>query len=636
VVTRVGTATGTTSCSVPAHSVGDYIVVFAFNDGSTTIPTVPSGYSSLASLAGTTCAMVVGFKVATATNDTSGTWTNATELACAVYTAAAGKQLLIGGGVTGNDTASGTTNTVNFAQLFTFNGDGTSWVAAAIGHSNTTTSIATAPTGLTNQTSFNGTSGEIALHDSNGTKTSWGSTNETITGTASGWVSITIEVAERSLAGWDPCNLGRGLTPSLFTVSGTNDVTCVAANTSPHDQTAVSGASSGSNYFEVTLNGSTNWNATVDPGVGVEGASGANACGWAPDGTITSNAGGTLLSGFTFPSNTQTIGVAFTATEIWFRNASTGGNWNNSGTANPATGTGGLSLTTGTYYPAVLGGSGATGYGGTLNTGTSSFVGALPSGFTALYSGGITTAVLAARSIAAATSRVAFKAAASIGARSMSASIGAAGISAKTSLSAKTTSAAKSSAGFSVKALLAAKSTSASTGQVAISSKVSLAARSMSATFGKLGGVQRFNLAAQSISAAFGRAAIAAKTTIAARGLSAATSKAGAVGLAKLSATSVAVATSKTSIVGKISLAARSQAAAFGQLSASMHNVANQVTLAARSIVVSFSRSVIKAFTSSPRVVVARFVNRTVTAPFRSRTVVAPAKENTVQAPPPT
>lgn len=82
------------------------------------------------------------------------------------------------------------------------------------------------------------------------------------------------------------------------------------------------------------------------------------------------------------------VGIALDVTSqlIWFRIAPSG-NWNGSGTANPATGTGGLSTA------AVTGGGAAvygvtgtfTGSGDTIiaNFGDSAFTGAVPSGFTA-------------------------------------------------------------------------------------------------------------------------------------------------------------------------------------------------------------------------------------------------------------
>jgi hypothetical protein len=77
------------------------------------------------------------------------------------------------------------------------------------------------------------------------------------------------------------------------------------------------------------------------------------------------------------------IGIAadFTANLIWFRKAPSG-NWNGIGTADPATGVGGISISsiaTGAFFPFIL-----TGVNDkiTANFGATAFTGAIPSGFT--------------------------------------------------------------------------------------------------------------------------------------------------------------------------------------------------------------------------------------------------------------
>ena len=126
----VGTGTGTTSATVPAHTVGDIIIVFAYRTGSTTPPTLPSGYTSILTKTGATCSARLGYKIATSTSDTSGTWTNSSALVCHVYTSSlygSGSSVAIGGSASSNST----TVTVNFPALTMTNGGGTSWVSAA-------------------------------------------------------------------------------------------------------------------------------------------------------------------------------------------------------------------------------------------------------------------------------------------------------------------------------------------------------------------------------------------------------------------------------------------------------------------------------------------------------------------------
>jgi hypothetical protein len=86
------------------------------------------------------------------------------------------------------------------------------------------------------------------------------------------------------------------------------------------------------------------------------------------------------------------IAVDLSARLIWFRRGATG-NWNGSGTANPATGTGGFSSNYlgGGYdtHPAIH--LQSTSDQITANFGDSAFIGAVPSGFTSGWPSGVTT-----------------------------------------------------------------------------------------------------------------------------------------------------------------------------------------------------------------------------------------------------
>jgi hypothetical protein len=76
------------------------------------------------------------------------------------------------------------------------------------------------------------------------------------------------------------------------------------------------------------------------------------------------------------------VAVDFDAHLVWFRRNN--GNWNNSGTANPATGVGGLTFSSASYPagPAVnFAGTPALGDSYTINLGATSYANAAPSGF---------------------------------------------------------------------------------------------------------------------------------------------------------------------------------------------------------------------------------------------------------------
>lgn len=88
----------------------------------------------------------------------------------------------------------------------------------------------------------------------------------------------------------------------------------------------------------------------------------------------------TMTLGTIPPAAVVGVAVDLGAQLIWFRVAPAG-NWNGSGTANPATGVGGASIGTisGPLFPLM---SGASGDAVTANFGASTFSGTVPSGFT--------------------------------------------------------------------------------------------------------------------------------------------------------------------------------------------------------------------------------------------------------------
>jgi hypothetical protein len=101
---------------------------------------------------------------------------------------------------------------------------------------------------------------------------------------------------------------------------------------------------------------------------------------WATNGNVETN--GTVLATASTYSNGDTVSIAVDlgAMLLWVR--ADAGNWNNSGTANPATGTGGISLASlnaGPYFPAInLHDTGET---NTANFGATAYAETVPAGF---------------------------------------------------------------------------------------------------------------------------------------------------------------------------------------------------------------------------------------------------------------
>lgn len=153
-ISLVGTPTSSAGATgtVPAHAIGDLIVITAINSASGTVPSLAAGYT--AALAGSTGAggtmgIRTGWKIATATNDASGTWTNATSVHVSVYHNV--NQASPIGDAQGSSSLSD--NAINYQGLTMAVGDGSSWVYGAAVHT-TATNVNTAPTGFTARTSL--------------------------------------------------------------------------------------------------------------------------------------------------------------------------------------------------------------------------------------------------------------------------------------------------------------------------------------------------------------------------------------------------------------------------------------------------------------------------------------------------
>lgn len=191
-ISYIASGTGITSVStMPSHAAGDYLIGCAFRDGNNTAPTLPAGWTELPSgsslgAGSNSNGMRLAYKVASSSSETSGTWSSATSLNIDVYR---------GVGSIGNVTQNeGNGTSINYpANTFTVT-DGTSWAVLYGGHRSANTDIEVPPTGATNRSDNADATDELATHDTNGGVTSWSSTNQTLTGTSSGWRTVVVEL----------------------------------------------------------------------------------------------------------------------------------------------------------------------------------------------------------------------------------------------------------------------------------------------------------------------------------------------------------------------------------------------------------------------------------------------------------
>jgi hypothetical protein len=176
--------------TMPSHQSGDLILAMGYRHNNNSAPTLPSGWLGGETQTGATNGVVYGWKIATSSSETSGTWTNATQLAVAVYRSNASRQVTRG--TLSSTSAIANVNITYNANAGITNGTYEAWMVAMVG-TRTDEHAHTAPTGMTNRASTVST-GEIAIHDSNGTDHAWPTT--TVTGNAVTYRSAVFEVIE--------------------------------------------------------------------------------------------------------------------------------------------------------------------------------------------------------------------------------------------------------------------------------------------------------------------------------------------------------------------------------------------------------------------------------------------------------
>lgn len=169
-ISRIGqNSAASTTVSIPAHVAGDLLLFFAYRSSSATVITVPGGVTSLSSVAANTNASAVGYKIASSSSETSGTWTNAESLIVVVYRGASG--------VGASSVVTNATTPFPYPSLTLNVTTGTSWVVAAVGVRIDLSAPETPPSGMTNVSDIVITTGEAALHDTNGGVSSWAGGN---------------------------------------------------------------------------------------------------------------------------------------------------------------------------------------------------------------------------------------------------------------------------------------------------------------------------------------------------------------------------------------------------------------------------------------------------------------------------
>jgi hypothetical protein len=194
-ISRIQSASANaTSVAISTPTTGDLQIVFAYRTA-LTAPTQATGYTTINTASASTSSFRCGYKVSDGTETTSGTWTNATSVACIVYRGckvAGTWQTPIGN----SSNNSGTTTALSYPFAGPQRLDGTSWFVGFAGISSSQTW--TAPSGMTTQTSTVNVLGA----DTNGGVTAWPTT--AVTATASGnWKIAVVELVDNTSSDTD-------------------------------------------------------------------------------------------------------------------------------------------------------------------------------------------------------------------------------------------------------------------------------------------------------------------------------------------------------------------------------------------------------------------------------------------------
>lgn len=152
---------------------GDLAIAYAFNDGAATAPSLPaSGWTNIASSAGSTAGQRAGYRVLVTGDTTSGTWTNATQTEVIILSGQSTGASPIG--VSAVDALASTS--VRWAALSGMQPNNTSWVVLVGGHRTATDMNSVALSGTTNRSP---TVNKLALHTAEDVS-SWAQTSKTV------------------------------------------------------------------------------------------------------------------------------------------------------------------------------------------------------------------------------------------------------------------------------------------------------------------------------------------------------------------------------------------------------------------------------------------------------------------------
>lgn len=174
-----------TTVPTATHAIGDRLVIATYGTFST-IPSLGSGFTSVSTNSGNGAGSRVGQRLATATNDSSGTWTSSSASQNINYSGSKG--------VGASAFASGSSTTITYPTI-TMQEPGTSWILRLAWHLNGTNFSTATMTGFTRRSvDAVGTGGNAIMWDSNGPAASAPALAQSAAGGSNTWQAWTIEI----------------------------------------------------------------------------------------------------------------------------------------------------------------------------------------------------------------------------------------------------------------------------------------------------------------------------------------------------------------------------------------------------------------------------------------------------------
>lgn len=353
-ISYVGGDIGTTSATPPTHQAGDRFLDWAYNDGSSTPPPLASGnnWTGLSTAGANSNSARLATKIAAGASEGVGTFTSAEANTLAIYRSSTGKDIATGAIVHGG--ASSTT--INYPALTLHNPFNNSWVVAFAGHRSVNTSLENAPTGMINRLSGVDATAEVAAHDTNGVVGAWSNQNVSAGGTASGYRTTLVELYEIDTT------VASTLNPSdksaTVNLSGGNLVATSVTSAVDKGVRGTTPRCAGRWGFAVTVNTMASGNdmgvgaATKDFSLSSDPEAFATAFHYKPTGAIVCN-GVTLATVATYGAGDKVTMLFNRDTGGLFVKVNNG-NYNNSGSANPDTGAGAITLPADFQYAAIF------------------------------------------------------------------------------------------------------------------------------------------------------------------------------------------------------------------------------------------------------------------------------------------